>query len=109
MVSAYEQLVHKLREGYNIHFDDHDESRWPVHLKKTFDNIALLGGTTYGNYNESITFETEERPWRTQTKRRAAMIAETATRCLRAKKNEAGWRLNLEHLILNRFSVEVRW
>lgn len=108
MVSGSKQLVHELKQEYNIHFDDH-ESRWSVHLKKTFGNIAARGTTSYENYHENITFESEERPWRAQTKHRAAMIAETATRCLKAKKNEAGWRLNVEHLILNRFSVEVSW
>jgi hypothetical protein len=37
MVSAGQQHILELIKEFNIHFDDYDQSHWPVNLKKTFE------------------------------------------------------------------------
>ena len=109
MTSAAQQHLRKLIRQYNIHFDRGDRTHWPLTCQETFANIKALGEKNFEAYCESITVESEEKPWRAQTKRRAERIAEFATRCLEERKNEAGWRMNLESEILARFTIEVNW
>lgn len=94
----------------NIHFDHKvGKHKWPPEHKDIFATTVALGKIDCEQYHTSSTIESQERPWREQNKRRAARIAGLASRCLYGRLNEAGWRLELESLILERFSTEVTW
>jgi hypothetical protein len=104
------QQLHTLIKKYNIHFDGEiDEDKWPINHKVTFGNIKRLGETDLREYRDIVTIESDEKPWREQTRRRAERIAELANFCRDGRKNEAGWRMSLESEILARFTIEVAW
>jgi post-segregation antitoxin (ccd killing protein) len=70
-------------------------------------NIRKLGRIEFAEYRESVAVDSEDNPWREQTKCRAERIANLAKLCLDGRKNEAGWRMSLESEILARFTIEV--
>ncbi|CZR61916.1 uncharacterized protein PAC_11813 [Phialocephala subalpina] len=87
--------------------DAFDRCYSPSTHRATFANIKKLGRLEFFEYRESITVDSEENPWREQTKRRAERIATLARICRDGRKNEAGWRMSLESEILARFTIEV--
>jgi hypothetical protein len=105
-----ERALNLLIAENNIHFDHKvGPLEWPLEHKEVFAAIETLGKIDYEQYHANTTIENQERPWRTQNKSRAARIAVLGQRCLYSRQNEAGWRLELESLILERFSTEVTW
>jgi|SRR6266516_260099 len=99
-----------LIKKHNIQFDGPvSRDKWPPNHKQTFNNIQKLGQIDFMQYRESITIDSEEKPWREQTRRRAERIACLARMCREGRKNEAGWRMSLESEILARFTIEVAW
>jgi hypothetical protein len=104
-----EQHRHLIKK-YKIHFDGQvDKEKWPRNHDQTFANIQNLGRTEFAQYHANITIDSEEKPWRGQTRRRAERITALARVCREGRKNEAGWRLTMESEILARFTVEVAW
>ncbi|KAI9691720.1 MAG: hypothetical protein M1822_007792 [Bathelium mastoideum] len=110
MAPIKKDVYFNLLQKYNIQFDGPvDAEDWPAFHKKTFENIRKLGRIDFQQYHESISADFELHPWREQTKRRAERVSKLAMRCLKGRRNEAGWRLLLESEILVRFTVEVAW
>lgn len=108
MTAQQKQEHRNLIKEYNINFDGPiDRALWPSAHFQTFSNIQKLGRTGFAEYRESVTIDSEDNPWREQTKRRAERIATLAKICREGRKNEAGWRLSLESEILARFTIEV--
>ena len=103
-----QQKHRDLVKEYNIFFDGPtDQAQWPTAHFQTFSNIQKLGRTGFAEYRESVTVDSEDKPWREQTKSRAERIASLARICREGRKNEAGWRMSLESEILARFTIEV--
>ena len=108
-MSALQKQEHRnLIKDYNIHFDGPiDQDQWPSAHFQTFSNIQKLGRTGFVAFRESITVDSEDNPWRGQTRRRAERIVNLAKICRDGRKNEPGWRLSVESEILARFTIEV--
>jgi hypothetical protein len=71
-----------LIKEHNIHFDGPvDRAQWPSVHFQTFSNIQRLGRMEFAEYRESVTIESEDNPWREQTKRRAERITKLAKIC----------------------------
>jgi len=100
-------------EKYNIHFEgpisSQDSPRWPKYCRKIFDDIRQLSRTEYAQYQVIPGDDPLENPWREQAKRRARHLVELAKRCLRDRKNENGWRLYLEPVVMKRLVEELNW
>jgi hypothetical protein len=97
-----------LIKDYNIHFDGPiDRAKWPPADFRTFNNIQKLGRTEFAEYREIVTIDSEDTPWREQTKRRAERIASLAKIFRDGGKNEAGWGMTLGSEIFARFTIEV--
>jgi hypothetical protein len=112
MASNPKALQRRLMKKYNIHFDGPEpgiNSSWPVTRKTIFEHIQKLGKTEYHRYQESISCDVLQRPWKEQVRQRAERTVETVKSCLDGRKNEAGWRLAVEPIILKRISYEVAW
>jgi hypothetical protein len=110
MAAEQKQQLHTLIKKYNIHFDgEKSRDNWPTSHAQTFSNIKKLGMTDFLEYRDIITIESDEKPWREQTRRRAERIASLAKICRDGRKNEAGWRMSLESEVLARFTIEVAW
>ncbi|KIN03109.1 hypothetical protein OIDMADRAFT_195711, partial [Oidiodendron maius Zn] len=108
MNTLQKQSPHNLIKDYNIHFDGPiDQDQWPPAHFQTFSNIQKLGRTGFVAFRESITIDSEDKPWRGQTRRRAERIVNLAKICREGRKNEPGWRLSVESEILARFTIEV--
>ncbi|OBT59599.1 hypothetical protein VE04_00034 [Pseudogymnoascus sp. 24MN13] len=108
MAAQQKQEHRNLVKEYNIFFDGPiDRAQWPTAHCQTFSNIQKLGRTGFAEYRESVTVDSEDKPWREQTKSRAERIAALARICREGRKNEAGWRMSLESEILARFTIEV--
>lgn len=108
MAAQQKQDLRILIQKYNIHFDGPiDRIQWPATHFQTFENIQKLGHTEFASYRESITIESDDKPWRQQIKLRAERIVNLAKLCRAGRKNEAGWRMSLESEILARFTIEV--
>lgn len=107
--SATDNDPRKFLRKYRV-FLDLNERQAPGH-DDLFNDIAELGKYTIENYRSPVSIESNKRPWG-QTEmmlRRVKAISAKARRCLKAEKNEAGWRLGLESEILSRFDIEVVW
>ncbi|KAI0381180.1 hypothetical protein F5Y04DRAFT_281154 [Hypomontagnella monticulosa] len=111
MSSNWRKAQRRLMKKYNIHFDGPAEPKvnehWPDPRKVIFDHIVELGRTEYDGYKESITYDLNQRPWRSQVLRRAKRVVALAKSCLDSRKNEAGWRSSVEAEIMARLTVEV--
>jgi hypothetical protein len=68
--------------GYSLRELDLDHivsnHKWPAKHTDTFTHVTTVGKTDYEKYFENLTIETQNRPWRAQTKRRAQLIAALA-------------------------------
>ena len=77
--------------------------------EETFNDIATLGSYSFDSYRVNITPRLKEEPWRKQTASRAEWLSKRATELSKQRRNEAGWRLDLEPHVLLRFQTEVAW
>lgn len=110
MTTKEKERRRRLTKRYNIQFRGFaDEDEWPVAHKTSFQNIKKLGQTDFNLYRGAVTVDSDECPWREQTRSRAERIARLAKICLDGRKNEAGWRMSLESEVLARFTIEVAW
>ncbi|KAL4795052.1 hypothetical protein BDV19DRAFT_180057 [Aspergillus venezuelensis] len=80
---------------------------WPEAHHRLFEDIQKLGEQKHSTFNESISVDSIEKPWRRQTKQRAARLAARSRMSRSERKNEAGWRFTIEPEVLHRFTVEV--
>lgn len=98
---------------YNIRFlgpaDTVSTESWPANLCKTFEQARKLGHTDHDTYIKHVRADAGQQPWKHQLLLRARRLYQTAARCLRARKIEAGWRHDIEPLVCGRFAVEVAW
>lgn len=98
----------ELADELNIHFLRPNQSEHvPETHKRLFEDIQKLGRQCYGEYHQSITVDSIDKPWREQTKRRAERLTILAEKC--RGKNESTWRFTIEPEVLHRFAVEVDW
>ncbi|KAB8200756.1 hypothetical protein BDV34DRAFT_232037 [Aspergillus parasiticus] len=80
---------------------------WPETRRRLFRDVATLGEKRYHDFDEGVSIDAIEKPWRGQIKRRAARLVVLAKRCRREGSVESGWRARIEHEVLYRFTVEV--
>ncbi|KAL4919236.1 hypothetical protein BDW62DRAFT_179704 [Aspergillus aurantiobrunneus] len=82
-------------------------SDWPRAHRSLFEDIQKLGDQKYSTFSESVSVDSIEKPWRRQTKQRAARLVARSRMSRNDRRNEAGWRLTIEPEVLYRFTVEV--
>ena len=82
---------------------------WPLTHSSTFQDVQEVGETQFQGYNDSINGSPDDRPWRRQNKARAEWLVKQAERLSENTANENTWRMRVENVILERFSVEVAW
>ena len=105
----------RLIKKYNIHFDGpvdcpfDSRADWPATRSTIVNNVQKLGMARYVGYQESVDYDSLQRPWRGQMLQRARRTAKLSTMCLNTRKNELGWRFSVEVEVMARFSVEVAW
>ncbi|KAL4959128.1 uncharacterized protein BDV14DRAFT_17346 [Aspergillus stella-maris] len=80
---------------------------WPKAHHRLFEDIQKLGEQKHSTFSESISVDSIEKPWRRQTKQRAARLVARSRMSRSERKNEAGWRFTIEPEVLHRFTVEV--
>jgi len=99
-----------LRDKYGIFFDGPAEpTSWPITHHVLFSDIQKLGRKTYSQYVELRKTRPPSEPAGSQVLPRVDRVRSIADRRLRERRNEAGWRLSLEHEILARFHGEITW
>jgi hypothetical protein len=99
-----------LIKRYRINFEPPlSSNEWPLMHKVHFESIRKVGDLKFDTFSASIDIRSSEQPWRESTKRRAEFLAARAARLSKQGRNEEGWRLGLENVVLRRFSVEVAW
>ncbi|KNG85566.1 hypothetical protein ANOM_006655 [Aspergillus nomiae NRRL 13137] len=81
--------------------------QWPDAHRSLFEDIQKLGNQKYSSFSETVSNDSIEKPWRHQTKQRAARLVRRSTMSRNDRKNEAGWRFSIEPEVLYRFTVEV--
>jgi hypothetical protein len=84
-------------------------SQWPDAHRRLFEDIQKLGNQKYSSFNETVSVDSIDKPWRRQTKQRAARLVQQSQISRQDRKNEAGWRFSIEPEVLHRFTVEVTW
>jgi hypothetical protein len=104
----------QLADRLGIHFLGPIETRdwpgdWPGARCRLFRDIKKLGSRKYHEFDEGASVDSIGKPWREQIKRRAARLADLATKCRNEGRLEAGWRACIEPEVLYRFTVEVSW
>ena len=82
---------------------------WPLTHSSTFQDVQEVGETQFQGYNDSINGSPDDRPWRRQNEARAEWLVKQAERLSENTANENTWRMRVENVILERFSVEVAW
>ena len=82
---------------------------WPADLHTTFEQVRKLGHTDHDTYTEDVREDARQQLWSYQRLFRAQRLFQTAARCLKAGKVEAGWRHDIDPLVCSRFAVEVAW
>ena len=99
-----------LCKRYRITFNGRQSSNeWPIAHASLFANVRELGDTKYNIYAKSKENSSPDEPWGAHVITRADRLVEIAERCRLECRNEAGWRLALEHEVFSRFEVEVAW
>ena len=83
--------------------------QWPDAHRSLFEDIQKLGNQKYSTFSEAVSNDSIDKPWRHQTKQRAARLVRRSTMSRNDRKNEAGWRFSIEPEVLYRFTVEVTW
>ncbi|GFG15825.1 hypothetical protein IFM61392_09180 [Aspergillus lentulus] len=82
-------------------------SQWPDAHRRLFEDIQKLGNQKHLRFNETVSVDSIDKPWRRQTKQRAARLVQQSQISRQDRKNEAGWRFSIEPEVLHRFTVEV--
>jgi len=100
------RLMKSNRIIFNRSFDSVREN---CPYEETFSDIATLGNYNFDSYRANITPQLKEEPWRKQTATRAEWLSKRTAEISDQRRNEAGWRLNLENHVLLRFQTEVAW
>lgn len=105
--------MRRLMAKYKIEFlgpvESLEELNQPSSHRTIVSHVQQLGSTRFSQFHETITVDSDERPWRGQIRNRVQRIVKLANVCLKGRKNELGWRLTLESEIMARFTVEVTW
>ncbi|KAL5358284.1 hypothetical protein BJX96DRAFT_146279 [Aspergillus floccosus] len=81
--------------------------QWPDAHRRLFEDIQKLGNQRYTSFSQTISVDSIDKPWRCQTKQRAARLVQQSQISKEERKNEAGWRFSIEPEVLHRFTVEV--
>ncbi|KAE8358633.1 hypothetical protein BDV27DRAFT_65974 [Aspergillus caelatus] len=81
--------------------------QWPDAHRRLFADIQKLGNQKYSSFSETVSVDSIDKPWRRQTKQRAARLVQRSLISREDRKNEAGWRFSIEPEVLHRFTVEV--
>ncbi|PIG89931.1 hypothetical protein AARAC_003547 [Aspergillus arachidicola] len=81
--------------------------QWPDVHRRLFTDIQKLGDQKYSSFSETVSVDSIDKPWRRQTKQRAARLVKRSLMSREDRKNEAGWRFSIEPEVLHRFTVEV--
>ncbi|KAI0871136.1 hypothetical protein GGS24DRAFT_504099 [Hypoxylon argillaceum] len=82
--------------------------KWPEVHEKRFGDIRVLGDKKFRTWSENNNTRLDQEPWVRDTTARAKYVVDRACDlAMRVCPNESGWRMQLEHDVLRRFSVEV--
>ncbi len=111
MTPEQSRELRRLAKAHRIFFVSNPSPphSWPEGHRDTFLNIRKIGNFRFDQYGETVDILTNSKPWRNETKRRAARLSGLAAQCQRERRNEAGWRLLIEPEVFARFTVEVAW
>lgn len=108
IMNARQRLVHAEREGIR-YLGYVRQALWPDSHSKLLSDIQTLGDKSDLEYSADVTIDSIEKPWRAENVHRARELAALAKKIGNEHRNEPGWRLNIEHIVLYRFTVEVTW
>jgi len=110
MAHASDRDLRRLAKKFRITFKPPGFSeQWPATHRTTFENIRTIGEQKFDSFCANIDINSNDQPWRKQTKNRAEWLAKRASLLFNQQRNEAGWRYGLENDVLRRFSFEVAW
>ena len=90
-------------------FDEYTSNDVPEDHKDKFRDIQTLGHTRFHDYGFTPDPLSSAKPWIYERKKRANMISELASKCRRERRNEDGWRFEIESRLFDRFDYEVAW
>jgi hypothetical protein len=99
----------QLPEEHGVVFNVSPSPEWPECHRDNFEAIRNIGRENFHTFCASIDIRSADEPWRGQLKHRAEWLASRAAQLSIQQRNEEGWRLGLENVVLHRFSVEVAW
>jgi len=105
----YEEL-RRLMKKHRIFFHGPVEpAKWPLAQRIIFSKIQELGQRRYIDHAEARKTRSPNDSWGADILDRAARITSIADKCLLERRNEAGWRLNLEPEMFARFANGIAW
>jgi hypothetical protein len=107
MASDKDRELRGLIKTFRINFRPPSYGQLLSRCTNTFDQIRIIRDIRFDSYCAEN--GVNEKPWKSQTKRRAEWLSNRATTLLYQQRNEAGWRFDLENDVLHRFMVEVAW
>jgi hypothetical protein len=90
-------------------YDPSQPGNVPEKHKEKFLRIQQLGETKFNEYCSPASMNPISGPWQRERKATAQRVFERALKCREENRNEDGWRDSIEHLIFDRFYIEVTW
>lgn len=84
-------------------------AHWPSAHRTLLEHIKQLGAVSDITYNADVTVDSLDKPWRAENKEKSRTLAQMTRKLGNERRNEPGWRLNVEPFVLYRFTVEVTW
>jgi len=105
------EVDRKLRRKYNIHSRE-PAYIWPTEHIRAFQHVSVLGSSKFSTYYSEgamDSMEPEEKLWKRFIRDQAQRLVETTERNVRNHQSETKWRLDLEHIIYQRFELEIEW
>jgi hypothetical protein len=84
----------------------------PSHHQKSFNTVTNLGQSRYAAYtiyNGLGTTVEACKPWKSDTKSRADLLADIASKLHASKASEMKWWLDIEPIVLDRFKLDIEW
>lgn len=104
-----QRLLDEKRFTFDRPFDSVELARQPPHRRLQLQTIENLGRTRLHDYLNSIDPDPTVRPWRRERPDRAERVRDLASRLHETKATEFSWRVKVEELLLEPFSVESAW
>lgn len=93
---------------YGIHQKSQSDP-WPASLQATFRQVQKISLKNFSTYSNSVKFSPDAEPWKRENKARVEWLVKQASRLTQTTRNESSWRMSIENIVLDRFSLEVAW